>query len=387
MKTLVVSEWAPPLVGGGPTILRSLLWHFPVGSYCILTGSLLRNDRRLDPDSVLDCKYYWADAHRALLIRRNVWYMSPFIELIVILWVTLKGLFIVRKEGVKNILATTYGGFEVAAYLVHKISRRRLFLYLFDIYQESQITRWGRFKSRLMEPLLIYSARKVFVMSEFLKEHIERKYGIEPVFIPHPIDTSFTYNNDIEKLPVREGKPFTVVYTGMIYHAQVDGILNMVKVVNSMDDGEVVFRVYSPQSIESLERKGIKGHNVFCGFVPSKDIPFVQQEADVLFISYSFNTRYPLVIKTASPGKIAEYLAAGRPIIVNAPGDSYISYYARAKGFGIVVDKNDHSQLKEAVLRLMNDGALCCQLVDNARKTAHDHNGKILSERLQTYFR
>ena len=46
--TLIISEWAPLIVGGGPTIMRSLLRHFPKGSYSILTGSTLRDNKYLD---------------------------------------------------------------------------------------------------------------------------------------------------------------------------------------------------------------------------------------------------------------------------------------------------------------------------------------------------
>jgi glycosyltransferase involved in cell wall biosynthesis len=382
--TLVISEWAPPQVGGGPTIMRSLLKHFPKGSYAILSGSLFRSNVHLDLDSRLDCKYYIADLPPFLLSRRNRRYLAPFLEALVILWVTMKGLYIVKRNGIENIFATTYGGFEVAAFIIHKILRKRLYIYLFDIYEESQLSRWGQLKARVMEPRLMHASKKVFVMSEFLKDHIQKKYGVEPIFMPHALDSSFKYN-DIGKSPVAQNKPFTVVYTGMVYEAQIEGILNMVKVVNSMQEGDVIFKVYSPQSRESLERRGIKGRNVFCGFVNAKDIPSVQQEADALLISYSFNSPYPLVIKTASPGKIAEYLAACRPIIVNAPEDSYISYYAKTKGFGIVVDKNDEHELKKAILQLMNDTGFYRQLVKNANRAVREHDGKTLSERLQTY--
>lgn len=364
--------------------MRSLLKHFPKGSYGILTGSTLRDNKYLDLSTILDCKYYIVDLPTFLLARRNVWYLFPFLECILVILVTIKGLYIVRKNSIENIVATTYGGFEVAAFLIHKIARKPLFIYLFDIYEESQLTRWGLLKARVMEPRLMYAATKVFVMSEFLAEHIKGKYGLETIFLPHAIDSSFKYN-PIEEKPVSASKPFKVVYTGMVYEAQIEGILNMVEVVNSMQEGDLVFKVYSPQSLEALERMGIRGHNVFCGFVNSKDIPSIQQAADALFISYSFNSPYPLVIKTASPGKVAEYLAAGRAIIVYAPGDSYISHYARAKGFGFVVDKSGPGKLKEAVFCLMNDNDLRVRLVNNARKVAREHDGKIISERLQMY--
>lgn len=364
--------------------MRSLLKHFHRGSYSILTGNFRRDKLYLDEESTLDCKYHIADLPPFLTSYKNNKYLAPYLECLLIIWVTLKGLYIVRKNGIENILATTYGGYEVAAYLIHKITRKKLYIYLFDIYEESQLTKWGQSKAKIIEPRLVNVAEKIFVMSEFLKDHIWEKYKKETIFFPHALDSLFVYDN-ITITPSTENKPFIVVYTGMIYEAQIDSILNMVKVADMMPEGKLIFKVYSPQPIYSLERKGIRGNNVFCGFVTSRDIPAVQQEADALFLPYSFNSPFPLVIKTASPGKIAEYLAAGKPIIVNAPSDCYISYYARTKGFGIVVDKSDPTELKEAVLRLMNDINLRNQLIYNARKTALEHDGEILSKKLQTY--
>ena len=364
--------------------MRSLLRHFPKGSYSILTGNMLEDNIQVDLETTMDCQYYTIDLPPFLNACKNFWYIAPFLECLLIFFIIIKGLNIVKKKNIKNILATTYGGFEVAAYFIHKITGKRLYIYLFDIYEESQVTTWGKLKTRIMEPRLIYAAEKVFVMSEFLAEHIKMKYDIETVFLPHAVDSSFKYSHTTKNL-FPENRPFTVVYTGMIYEAQIDGILNMVKVVNSMPEGKITFKVYSPQSREGLERKGIKGRNVFCGFVNSSDIPSVQQKADALLISYSFNSPYPFVIRTASPGKVAEYLAASRPIIVVAPGDSYISHYAKTRGFAVVVNDNDLSKLEEAVLRLMSDKDLYYQLINSARKTAQEHDGKIISEKLQMY--
>ena len=47
-KSLIMTEWAPPMVGGGPTVLRSLLKHFNHGSYSIVMKSIAEHCGRKD---------------------------------------------------------------------------------------------------------------------------------------------------------------------------------------------------------------------------------------------------------------------------------------------------------------------------------------------------
>ena len=88
----------------------------------------------------------------------------------------------------------------------------------------------------------------------------------------------------------------------------------------------------------------------------------------------------------ASPSKLPEYLAAGRPVLVYAPPDSYYARYARREGFGLVVDKPDRDLFRKPIFDLKHDAALSRHLVENARRIAvQNHDAVRLSARLQQF--
>ena len=56
------------------------------------------------------------------------------------------------------------------------------------------------------------------------------------------------------------------------------------------------------------------------------------------------------VIETTSPSKLPEYLAAGRPILIHAPSDSYIAWYGKTHKCAEVVDTPDLETLRKSIL-------------------------------------
>ena len=144
----------------------------------------------------------------------------------------------------------------------------------------------------------------------------------------------------------------------------------------------IKFIVYADRSTEELKQKGICGKNVFVNFAEHRQISEIQRNADILFLPLAFNTPFPLMIKTASPGKMPEYLAAGRPILIYAPDYSYVVQHARKYGFGIVVDKQSEDGLKKGLMALLYDEKLRDNYVVKAKKLSKDHDANVLSKKL-----
>jgi glycosyltransferase involved in cell wall biosynthesis len=96
----------------------------------------------------------------------------------------------------------------------------------------------------------------------------------------------------------------------------------------------------------------------------------VQQQADILFLGLAFDSPIPEVIRTSAPGKMGEYLGSGRPILVHAPPDSFLSWYFKKEEWGMVVDQKDATVLGRGIERLLEDGRLRKRLVQNALSCA-----------------
>ena len=380
-RTFVISYEAPPMVGSVAGVLGALFKYFPKGSYCFLTSSLKTAKYGLGSDIRLDCKYFLADLPSFLKSRRNRWYLSSFYELLLILITILKGTWVAYSQKIDNILATTDSGFEIAGFFIHKLTGRPFFLYIFDIYEESQSKRLQKLLAKIFEKRLLYSAVQIFVMSKSLQKHFFQKWGVRSEIIPHPVDIkNYSYSQHI-----KNNDEFRIVYTGMIYDAHLDSILNLVKVVNSLDH-RIKFLVYTPRPHRVLSEMGISGPNVqICGFVRKSEVANIQKSADILFLPLAFNSPYPGLIRTASPSKLPEYLASGVPILVHAPRESYIAQYFKKNKCGLVVDKNDLGELKNAIDRLIYNVDLRNYFIQNAKKALEHHDAKKVSKILQNY--
>ncbi len=230
---------------------------------------------------------------------------------------------------------------------------------------------------KITEKLAMGSAECVFVMSEKLRDHYQAKYPkLNMRIIRHSVDrTKYHLRHDDKERFDPTAKPVTIVFTGMIYGYQIDAIQNCAKAVNELDG--VCFHIYTQGSREYLEGMGVCGKNVFYfGYLSNDDICRVQNNADILFLPMSFGGKgvNKDIVKTASPSKIGEYLAAGRPILIHAPNYSYVAWYASKYGFGLVVEDQDTNSLIAAIMRLMCDPQLKAKLILNAGKTVELHD-------------
>jgi glycosyltransferase involved in cell wall biosynthesis len=76
------------------------------------------------------------------------------------------------------------------------------------------------------------------------------------------------------------------------------------------------------------------------------------QEADILFLPYSFLSGSRHSVETAFPSKMADYLAAGKPILIFAPASSTLARYAAEERFAELVTECDLPILAAAVRKL-----------------------------------
>ena len=345
----------------------------PDDSYVILTNSAMKHSMFLDPDLRLPCKYYYA---KGIFPGKSPWIRILLIEWLLVPLIVIKCLSVIRKEKVKEILVhPIMGNYLLTAYLVHKIARVPLYLYMFDLFEENNIRYIQRILAKLVERMAMYAATNIFVMSEALQEHYIKKYERKTVLLPHPVDLESLGIQKEHKERSKE-KHRILLTSGMIYDAHVDAIVNLVRAIKEIP--KIEFHIYTLNTEEYLKKLGITGSNVvYRGYVDSENvISMIQEQADILFLPMAFNSPYPELIKTASPVKLPEYLGSGVPIIVHAPPYAYVSWYARKYGWGLVVDKPDTRQLKEGLMKLINDKKLQQDLVNNARKTVllHDSN-------------
>ena len=92
--------------------------------------------------------------------------------------------------------------------------------------------------------------------------------------------------------------------------------------------------------------------------------------ADVLFLGLSLHSDHPEIVRTATPARLVEYMASGRPLLVHAPAGSHVAEYARREDFAEVVDSADAEALLAALRRVLEDGDLSAARGARARQIA-----------------
>lgn len=402
-RLLYVSIAPPPVLRGPPVLMARLLRLFPNNNYAILTQPFEENGFEVDNGAFLPCHYYYTWRINWLnCLKRFPNLMRFFRDILQIISTIKCCLKILRKESINHILLSVdTRSLTLAIYFIHCLTRIPISLYFFDLFVDGlKADAKGKISSWI-ERKAIKKASNVFVMSEPLRDYYCNKYKIQPVLLHHPIDVPLYYLGNI-KTKCDTGGPLKIVFTGLIYEFQLDAILNMVRVVNDMNGVE--FHLYSFLSEEKRLWMGITGSNViFHRQVPQADIPAIQQNSDILFLPIAFNYIYPekvkwmppekiqeinsvgkLVVATASPSKLPEYLVAGRPILIHAPSYSYSAWYGKKHQCAEVVDTYDPTRLRNAISKIKDNINYRNFLVTNARKVAGQHDANKISKKLQS---
>jgi len=168
-----------------------------------------------------------------------------------------------------------------------------------------------------------------------------------------------------------DGREINMVYTGAIYRAHYDAFHNLIAAIRRMKGPEIKLHLYTSQPESELKQKGISGNMVvYHPHVSTFEVPKVLRQSDILFLPLAFHSPIPEVIRTSAPGKTGEYLSVGRPVLVHAPKDSFISWFFRENHCGIVVDKDDPQVLSEEINKLISNDKMRMEISTNARTVA-----------------
>ncbi|MBZ5526595.1 MAG: hypothetical protein LAN71_01655 [Acidobacteriia bacterium] len=400
-KFLIVSTYAPPAVSGAPLMAYNLLQYFPKDSFAILTSHVGMDDGAIAGGQRLGAKYFFFDTPKLTtvpqaqnsfffkckqLIRRFGLLRSLF-HLLSLLYlpfnIVRRGRTIIRDEKIEHLLGySDHGPALLSVYLLHKLTGKPFNLHFYDLYYGNNFLWFFRAVARVLEPKLFQSATRISVMCEALGEHYQAQYGREVTVLHNAIP----FDSSRQHTPATcHSEPYKVVFTGTIVWAQVNAVRNLVRAVEGISRPRVVLYLYTPHDKTFLESQGLYESDrvVFARGRP-REMAAIQRSADILFTGLSFDTPYPLLINTSSPGKTCEYLISGRPILVHAPEESYIARYAERQGFACVVGKNSVDLLEQGIMRLLSDRPYVEQIVSNAWRTALlNHSARTVSNRFR----
>jgi len=365
---LVMTTWAPPRIGG-PQSFYNLFCQFPRDSYIILTSSQVTEHESGQGGSRLAGKYVFYDRknpsppsavrRRTFLervekaLRKIPWigsYVADILSLSgAVAGFTVSALRIVRSSRPDLLLGVSDTGPALTAtYIVSKLTKLPYAVYLFDLYRGNRFGPFHRLLARFVEPRLLKDAAVVILTNEETDRHLRNRYGA--AYRSQVIHNS-AFPEDFERFrtPYDPVPPFTVLFSGNVYWAQEKAVLNIIQAMDSLRDLPVRLDLYIPVAPPMIQQAVAARPNVRLTSAQQSGMPRILCDATLLFLPFSWGTPAPDIIATASPGKYTDYLASGRPMLVHAPDESYITRCAKENGTGIVVSQDSVSALADAI--------------------------------------
>jgi glycosyltransferase involved in cell wall biosynthesis len=240
--------------------------------------------------------------------------------------------------------------------------------YAFDDYVNREIG-IRRVWARAIERIYMKYVERTIVTNEF-EEMDYRERGYTNTMIvrnPSPVEKIIECSRNLKKVG---NDPFQIIYTGSIYSAHYDSFKRLILAME-LAESDWNLHIYTSISPEILAENGIVGSRV-------KILPYVRRveailamiRSDALFLPLAFESQYPEVIRSSSPGKIGDYLSSGTPVLVHAPSDSYVAKLFIDNNCGIVIDVPDAIAISKALHKLASDLRNNEVLSRNSRMTA-----------------
>ncbi len=386
-RFLLISSYAPPAIGG-PQNLYNLLRDLPNDLYCILTSYYNIDELSAQTGTWLSGIYIYFDnpkaekpslrnfAQRIKFLMKRWWLIRNLagVPLIFgqIIAIVRHGRKTILEKNIELLIGVSdYGPALIGTYFLHKITKRPYHIFLFDLYKGNFFPFPGNFLANLFEKVILKNAEKIIVTNHKTKEFYKKRY---PNLIFHDkiviiYNSAFgeAYKDHVSKhIPT---SPYTILFTGRINWPQLGALKNLVQAVDQINDLDIKLKFYSPNPKNYLARLGFNSPKIEWSVASPSEMPQIQSKADILFLPLAWHTKSPQIIDTATPGKLTDYLAAGRPILVHAPASTAVVAYAKEQNFGLTVDQDNIQQLQNAIRKLLLDQEFAQTLVINAQKT------------------
>ena len=224
----------------------------------------------------------------------------------------------------------------------------------------------------MLSKYIYKSADKLAVTSPTFKKYIGKLCNLdidEIQHIPqHAIEVNLVSNSNISK---DDNKIVNFVFMGNIGESQnLECLLNAVSLIDNRSN----FKIHIVGSGSYYEKcvglsNDLKINNtvIFYGRYPKSEMPRFYSIADVCYVSLKDEG----IVGSTIPGKVQEYMSAGKPILACMNGDT--ADLVKNADCGICVPAGDEKKLASAIVKMISSEIDLKTMGDNSKKYFEKH--------------
>jgi glycosyltransferase involved in cell wall biosynthesis len=263
----------------------------------------------------------------------------------------------------------------IAGAFIARMAGRPFVYNIRDLYPDmalgGDIVRPNRWVDRWEEMHLraLHEAARVIVLGDDMRDRIVSK-GVSPDRVVVIRDgtsfpTSLPERNDPLVQKIRCGFSFVALHAGNLgFYGAWDSLLKAADILRNENIG-LVF-IGDGANRAALETSAKSSPNVrFLPFFPFEQVPHVMMAGDVHIVTVRRGLEGVVV-----PSKLYSILAAGRPVLAVAAGESDAARIVSESGCGISADPDDPAGIAAGILELRDDPNRLAQMGIRAKETA-----------------
>lgn len=354
VNLLYICEFPPCNYHGGAILMRRLLKDYPPDRIVVFTSRAgLQASRVSDRLTCRHVAFPSVEGSRHLWLSRA----KQLINWAILVWISLVAVLTIKRCRIGLILAVLQGWFCFAAAAVGRLTSTPYVMVVHDDF----ICRRTWFSRHILKPLtgvVLRRATHIYAVSPAMQRVILREFGAHSE-VQWPATGAYRTSERSRPNTSNDDGP-VILFAGGLSDAVDDGLDLLVALIRSgklKDYGIPKIRFHLHTNVTGEEERRARGWDhpdiLNLGWVPQTDVQKHLGSADILFLPYSFRERSRHVVETAFPSKTADYLAAGRPILVVGPPYSTLVQYASEEGFAEVVTELNVDMLAQAIQRML----------------------------------
>lgn len=238
------------------------------------------------------------------------------------------------------------------------------------------VTHLANLRMRRVFVRLLGEAHLRLSIAESMSQEYRARYGLEFTPFYNAVDPA----DWPERLPAPflPGQPVRLVYSGSVFrYAQFGALCDLRDAVLRLNaEGlRVRLEIFTQHWREESQRAALERppHVQLFDLVPRERLQQNLSSADMLVLPVAFDSTSISFIRYSMPGKMAEYLMSGTPVLAYGPVEVAQIEFASEHGCAEVVSQRNQALLVGAIRGLTVDHASRVRLSQRARAVAMEH--------------